>query len=135
MRERTAVLGDVGELVEERVVAVLGSDVFAQEALSDHQAMLGEHRLQGINDPGLLLTLGPFALMDGGAAPGSDLREDGLEGSDPHALAEVGLDLDHVDAEAPGIGGDLDPSMRAAITTPGRAGRGFPRAYWPRCGY
>jgi hypothetical protein len=31
--ERLAVLGDVGELVEEEVVAVLGSHVIQQEAL------------------------------------------------------------------------------------------------------
>ena len=68
--ERAAVAGDVGELVEEGVVAILGGRVLAQEALTDYQAVLGEDRLQGVDDPGLLLTLGPFALMDGGPALG-----------------------------------------------------------------
>ena len=62
VRERPAVFGDVGELVEEGVVAILGGRVLAEEALTDHQAVLGEDWLQGINDPGLLLALGPFAL-------------------------------------------------------------------------
>jgi hypothetical protein len=59
--ERTAVAGDVGELVEEGVVALLGGCVLAEKALGDHHAVLGEHRPQGVDDPGLFLTLGPFA--------------------------------------------------------------------------
>ena len=108
MRERTAVAGDAGELVEEGAVAVLGSHVLPEEALTDHEAVLGEQWLQCVDDADLFLALGPFALLDGGAALGPDLGEGGLEGSDPHALAEVGLDLDQVDAVAASVSGDLD---------------------------
>jgi hypothetical protein len=45
--ERAAVFGEVGELVEEGVVAILGGRVLAEEALTDYQAVLGEDRLQG----------------------------------------------------------------------------------------
>ena len=53
--------------------------VLAKEALSDHHAVLGEHRLQGVDDPGLFLTLGPFAFQDRRPAL-PVLFKDGLEG-------------------------------------------------------
>ena len=36
--DRSAIAGDVGELVEEGVVALLGGCVLAEEALGDHHA-------------------------------------------------------------------------------------------------
>jgi hypothetical protein len=85
--ERAAVFGEVGELVEEGVVAILGGRVLAQEALTDYQA-----GLQGVNDPGLLLTLGPLALLDGGVRRSSALRaadssSDRSKGHDPEMVA------------------------------------------------
>jgi hypothetical protein len=61
--------------------------------------VLGEHRLQGVDDPGFFLTLGPFALQDRRPAL-SGLLQDGRGCGGPHALAEVGLDLDHAYIEA-----------------------------------
>ena len=51
--------------------------------------MLGEHRLQGVDDPGLFLTLGPFALQDRRPAL-SGLLQDGLECGGPHAWRKLG---------------------------------------------
>jgi hypothetical protein len=63
MSVRSAAAGDVGELVEGGVVAVLAGRVLAEEALVDHHAVPSAHRLRCVDDSGLFLTLGPFALQ------------------------------------------------------------------------
>jgi hypothetical protein len=75
MAQAAFVLGDAGHLVEQLVVLVLGLEVAADDRLIDDQAMLVQHRFQGVDDPQFLAggLTNPFR-VDGGGVDALEYR-------------------------------------------------------------